>query len=243
MHLPFAAPRSARSARSAPVARDAARLRRLALSLGLALAAATAGAIPVAAQQRDTTRAPAPRPAGPDTTRRDTTRAAAPRRAPRRAATAPTTLPDSLTRPPISPRRAFLYSFVVPGYGQTRLRRQKAAALFSSVELGAWFMVLKSQNDLRVAEAARADSVFTGKYTAPTAPSTDSLPIYSPNRLTPRIKARRVHVEDWIAVVIFNHLFAGADAFVAAQLWDLPAQVSLRPAPRGGVAVTAAIAF
>ena len=48
-----------------------------------------------------------------------------------------------------------------------------------------------------------------------------------------RIRARRVHYEDWIAAILFNHLFAGADAFVAAQLWDLPTQVSAHPDERG----------
>src|SRR6185503_8537197 len=41
------------------------------------------------------------------------------------------------------------------------------------------------------------------------------------SRFTPdRIKARRTHYEDWIAAIIFNHLFSGADAYVAANLWD-----------------------
>ena len=45
-----------------------------------------------------------------------------------------------------------------------------------------------------------------------------------------------------MAALVFNHLFAGADAFVAAQLWDLPAQVSLRAAPRG-LAVNASVSW
>ena len=41
------------------------------------------------------------------------------------------------------------------------------------------------------------------------------------SRFTPdRIRARRTHYEDWIAAIIFNHLFSGADAYVAANLWD-----------------------
>ena len=45
------------------------------------------------------------------------------------------------------------------------------------------------------------------------------------------VRSRRRHEEDWIALLIANHLFAGADAFVAANLWDLPAQLSLRATP------------
>jgi hypothetical protein len=56
----------------------------------------------------------------------------------------------------------------------------------------------------------------------------------APNRFdTDRIDARRTQVEDWIAVLAFNHLFSGADAFVASLLWDLPARVGARHLPRG----------
>jgi hypothetical protein len=30
---------------------------------------------------------------------------------------------------------------------------------------------------------------------------------------------------------VFNHLISGAEAFVSAQLWDLPAQVSVQRTP------------
>ncbi|MFL5578070.1 MAG: DUF5683 domain-containing protein [Gemmatimonadaceae bacterium] len=214
-------------------------------------AAALAAPATLVAQQRDTTtRAPRPAaaPAAPDSARADSARRApAPgdtvrRRPARTRRGAPVdTLADSLSRPPISPKRAFLYSFVVPGLGQDRLRRRKAEALFATVELGAWFMIGKSQNDLRIARAHKKDSVFV-RNDPPVPPSIDSVAVFSPDPLAARIKARRLHVEDWIAVVIFNHLISGADAFVAAHLWDVPAQVSLRPMPRG-VAVSASIAW
>ena len=31
-----------------------------------------------------------------------------------------------------------------------------------------------------------------------------------------------------LAVLVFNHLISGAEAFVSAQLWDLPGQVSMQ---------------
>ncbi len=40
-----------------------------------------------------------------------------------------------------------------------------------------------------------------------------------------RVAARKTHLEDWVAVIIFNHLLSATDAFVAAQLWDLRAHV------------------
>jgi hypothetical protein len=48
-----------------------------------------------------------------------------------------------------------------------------------------------------------------------------------------RVRARKTHVEDWVALLVFNHLVAAADAFVAAHLWDLPTRVSIRATPAG----------
>ena len=47
------------------------------------------------------------------------------------------------------------------------------------------------------------------------------------------VHARQSHVEDWLAFIVANHIFSGADAFVAANLWDVPAQLSLRLGPTG----------
>jgi hypothetical protein len=46
------------------------------------------------------------------------------------------------------------------------------------------------------------------------------------------LRSRRSHMEDWIAVLLANHLFSAADAYVASLLWDLPAEVALRAAPK-----------
>jgi hypothetical protein len=51
------------------------------------------------------------------------------------------------------------------------------------------------------------------------------------------ISIRRGHVEDWIAFLVGNHLFAGADAYVGAHLWDLPSQVAVEPTPYGPAVV------
>jgi hypothetical protein len=231
--------------------------RRLAVRVAATLAAALLTIVvatrPAGAQQRDTTRRDstardtvvrdttraAPRPLATDSAARDTTAArrrgrvtAGPRRSPVVSA-----LPDSLARPPISARRAFLYSLLVPGQGQTSLHRPKAAALFATVEIGTIAMIAKSKNDLRIARARVRDSVVTG-FTVGTDGDTTFTKV--PDRLVARIRARRLHVEDWMATLLFNHLFSGADAFVAAQLWDLPGQVSFRPMPRGA-AVTISV--
>ena len=49
------------------------------------------------------------------------------------------------------------------------------------------------------------------------------------------VHTRAAHVEDWIALLVANHLFAGADAFVAANLWDVPARLGFRMLPHGAV--------
>jgi hypothetical protein len=155
--------------------------------------------------------------------------------------------PDSV-RPPISPPRAFLYSFFLPGLGQARLQRHAAGAIYTTVEAIAIGMAVKSANDLRIARQHQRDAVVDRYRTNPATgePVVDDDGNFIPadtaaNRnIEDRVKARRTHFEDWIAALLFNHLFSGADAFVAAHLWDLPARVGLRPAP-GGAALTLAL--
>jgi hypothetical protein len=127
---------------------------------------------------------------------------------------------DSLSGPPISPRSAFLRSLIVPGLGQAALDRGTAGGIFVSLEALSLLMTIKSKRDLRVARRLEADSVFFA-----IDPSGDTVFVGSP--LAGRVRARQQHVEDWLALLIFNHLFAAADAFVAAQLWDVPARVSV----------------
>jgi hypothetical protein len=127
---------------------------------------------------------------------------------------------DSLSGPPISPRSAFLRSLIVPGLGQAALDRGTAGGIFVSLEALSLLMTIKSKRDLRVARRLEADSVFFE-----IDPGGDTVFVGSP--LAGRVRARQQHVEDWLALLIFNHLFAAADAFVAAQLWDVPARVSV----------------
>ena len=147
-------------------------------------------------------------------------------------------------KPPISSRRAFLYSFLVPGLGQARLDRPNGGALFATVELAAITMAMKSRDDLRFAEQAKAPLVTAWTIATDTLGNRTLVPTDSiPNRYASRLRARRVHYEDWIAVLVFNHLFAGADAFVAAQLWDMPVRGSLRAAGPRAVALAATFEF
>jgi hypothetical protein len=134
----------------------------------------------------------------------------------------------------MTPRRAFLTSLLLPGYAQTVFGRDRAAMLFTVIEIGSLAMARKSALDLAEARALAHDSVVATYKIDPntglaiTDPKT-GLPVpdtWIASRYTPdRIKARRTHYEDWIAAIIFNHLFSGADAYVAANLWDFNANI------------------
>jgi hypothetical protein len=128
---------------------------------------------------------------------------------------------DTLGGPPISPRSAFVRSLLVPGLGQAALDRGTAGGIFVSLEALSLLMTIKTKRDLRVARRLEADSVFAGIQ-----PNGDTLFFSSP--VAGRVRARKQQLEDWLALLVFNHLFAGADAFVAAQLWDVPARVSVQ---------------
>jgi hypothetical protein len=146
-------------------------------------------------------------------------------------------------KPPISPGRAFLLSAAVPGLAQARLDRS-TGVLFAVAEAIGAAMYAKSLSELRVARAFARDSTpaayvidaQTGQAARDTITGALRVAEWMTSRYTQdRIRARRTHAEDWLAVIVFNHLFAGVDAFVAAHLWDLPTQIEFRAGPRVGV--------
>ena len=141
------------------------------------------------------------------------------------------TVTRSTPQPPLSPRRAFLYSLLAPGYAQSRLGRPTAGAIFVITESIAVAMLRESAADLRQARSFRRDTLeFIGND-----PLTGA-PVLNRNSYNDElISIRRGHVEDWVAFLLANHLFAGADAYVAAHLWDLPSQVNVSQTRTGTV--------
>lgn len=113
-------------------------------------------------------------------------------------------------RPPISPTGAFLRSLVLPGWGQARLGRNVTGGVFVAFEAVAAAMVWKSQWQL---EWARTRGKFVREHTQ--------------------------EREDWITLLVFNHLLSAAEAYVSAHLWDFPAALTLRPlnGPGAGVGI------
>ena len=135
--------------------------------------------------------------------------------------------------PPLSPRRAFLYSLLVPGYGQSRLGRPIAGGIFALTESIAIAMLRESRAELSEARLFRQDTLVN----LGNDPATGAAVLQRTSYNDELISIRRGHVEDWIAFLVGNHLFAGADAYVGAHLWDLPSQVSVEPTPYGPAVV------
>lgn len=178
---------------------------------------------------------PRPDSARRESARPDSARGAAPRRDTTTTAV-DTVGPSPELRPPLSPRRAFLYSLILPGYAQSVLGRNRAGALEMAFEAVALTMIRISAADVREARRMVADSIPVSFVDDAGVPRIRYQRTPFPESL---IRARRAHLEDWIAVLIGNHLFSAADAFVAANLWDLPAEVSVRASPgSAGVALS-----
>lgn len=152
--------------------------------------------------------------------------------------------------PPITPRRAFFSSLMIPGSGQAALDRPYAGGVFLLVEALSLTMLHRAGEDLRLARRFARDSIPLTYQTDPVtgAVARDSLGLptvatWQVSRYAGEIvRSRRLQVEDWLAVLFFNHLFAGADAYVAAQLWDLPEMIGLRQTPCGP-AIAASLRF
>jgi hypothetical protein len=132
---------------------------------------------------------------------------------------------DTLS-PPITPKRAFLHSLVLPGSAQNRLGRHRVAVGIIGVEAMSIAMIRESGADIREARRQRGDSLVISYVDA--AGAKLATPVVARRRFDEEeVTSRRSHVEDWVALLIANHLFAAADAFVAASLWDVDARVSV----------------
>ena len=147
----------------------------------------------------------------------------------RARAVADTAGPKPELQPPLSPRRAFLYSLLLPGYAQSILGRGKAGTLQIAFEAVSLVMIRQSAADVREAKRNVADSIPVSFVDGEGKPLIRYQRTAFPTSL---VRSRRAHLEDWIAVLMANHLFAAADAYVAALLWDLPTEVSMRASPR-----------
>jgi hypothetical protein len=124
-------------------------------------------------------------------------------------------VPPFRFEPPVSPFGAFARSLLLPGWGQAIMGRRGTGAFFVFWEGIALTMTVKSVRQLHYQESIDVHP--------------DSL------------DNKRAEVEDWLVLLIFNHLVAGAEAFVSAHLWDFPADLGARALPNGSVGVGVAI--
>jgi hypothetical protein len=142
----------------------------------------------------------------------------APQRSPRDSLQAQDTVkvPPFRVEPPISPLGAFGRSFLVPGWGQAILGRRGTGAFFVFWEGLTLTMTLKAAHQLGFVEEGGDQEA---------------------------IDAKKQEIQDWAVLLVFNHLVAGAEAFVSAYLWDFPVELEQRALPGQRIGVGARIRF
>lgn len=130
------------------------------------------------------------------------------------------TLPPSDTTT-ISATSALVKSLILPGWGQAYVGAHGRGAFYFALEAGSLWMVYKSS---RALDAARELETYLREKDA-----------LAPGSRLSIASSRAQQVEDWIALSIFWALFAGADAYVSAQLADFAGHVGALPGPNGDV--------
>lgn len=112
-------------------------------------------------------------------------------------------IPD--TSDTVGPMGAFWRSFLLPGWGQAVTGRHTTGAVFVAWEGVTAMMTLKAQQEVNYMKATGSTNVGL----------------------------KRQEVEDWLVLWIFNHLFAGAEAYVSGHLRDFPPDLEVRARPQG----------
>jgi hypothetical protein len=119
-----------------------------------------------------------------------------------------TAVADTVPRA-VGPFGSLWRSMLLPGWGQAVNERHTVGAIFVAWESVTIMMTLKA--DREADHFRRIGSSL--------------------------LDAKRQEREDWLVLWVFNHLFSGAEAFVAAHLRDFPPDLKLRAVP-GGMAVS-----
>lgn len=113
-----------------------------------------------------------------------------------------------------SPMNAFWRSFLLPGWGQAKLGRKLTAAIFVGWEATTLGMSLKTRHELEYLRRTNSE----------------------------RAEEKRAEHEDWVVLLVFNHLLSGLEAYVSGHLSDFPADLKLQAVPGGvGGSVTVPI--
>ena len=141
----------------------------------------------------------------------DTVPVVTPRRAP--AAAVPDTFPSA--------RTALIRSLVLAGWGQAYVGAHGRGAFYFALEAGSLWMVYRTSRALSAARERERELREIGAL--------------GPNQPLALAESRSQQVEDWITLSIFWALFAGADAYVSAQLADFAGHVGVAPERGGGM--------
>ena len=102
---------------------------------------------------------------------------------------------------------AMFRSFAIPGWGQAVYGRKTTAGIMIGFEGLSLGMTLKAWSEMRHIEATGSGSW----------------------------RAKRQEQQDWMTLLIFNHLMSGLEAYVSAHLYDFPGDLEFRALPDGGV--------
>jgi hypothetical protein len=116
-------------------------------------------------------------------------------------------VPPFRRNPPVSPLGATWRSLLVPGWGQSAIGRRATGAALLFWEGVSLTMTVKAIRQLHYQEDIGAETV----------------------------DAKKREVQDWIVLLVFNHLVAGAEAYASTQLWDFPTDIAVRSLPEGRV--------
>lgn len=108
-----------------------------------------------------------------------------------------------------APLNYFFRSLLVPGWGQASLDRKLTGGMFIAFEGLALAMALKAGHELEYLESTNSE----------------------------RVEGKRQERQDWLVLVAVNHLFSGLEAYVAANLYDFPADLRMRALPDGRTGV------
>ena len=103
----------------------------------------------------------------------------------------------------VRPMGAFWRSFLIPGWGQAVTGRHTTGAIFAAWEGVTVMMTLKAQQEANYLNSIHAENV----------------------------ELKRQEVQDWLVLWVFNHLCAGAKAYVSAHLGDFPPDLKVRAYP------------
>ena len=123
------------------------------------------------------------------------------------ASPAPPATSDS-TRRYIKPMAAFWRSLLIPGWGQAKLGRRLSGGMFVAVEGLSLGMVVNTTRTLNYYE-----SINSGK--------------------VPQAKQQQ---QDWIVILVANHLLSAMEAYVSSHLWDFPGDLQVQALPHGASA-------